>query len=88
MPDKFSNVPDHMSAPARHCFVITPHATNELPIIPKAIRAPSDGVITLRAVDSDEDVAHPVLAGEVIDVRARYVRAAGTSVTGTIIGYA
>lgn len=88
MPDKFSNVPDHMSAPARHCFVITPHATNELPIIPKAIRAPSDGVITLRAVDSDEDVAHPVLEGEVINVRVRFVRESGTNIIGTIVGYA
>lgn len=88
MADKFSNVPDSVGDPARKCFVITPHATNELAILPKAIRAPSDGVITLRAVDSDTDVAHPVVAGEIVFVRVQYVRVSGTTVTGTIVGYA
>lgn len=88
MSDKFSNVPDDATAPARQCFVVAPHAVNELPVITKAIRAPSSGVITLRAVDSVMDVAHPVLEGEVINVRAQFVRVAGTTVTGTIIGYA
>jgi len=86
--DFFAGNSDIATAPARRCFVITPHATDELAILPKAIRAPSDGVITLRAIDSEDDVAHPVLAGECIDVRAQYVREAGTTVIGTIIGYA
>lgn len=88
MADNFSMYTDSVTSPARRCFTITPHDTNELAILPKAIRAPSDGVIALRAVGSDADVLHPVLAGERIDVRAQYVRATGTTVTGTIIGYA
>lgn len=87
MADKFSLQADGAGAPARRCFVITPHASNELPFVTKAIRAPSDGFIVLCAVDDTVDVVHPVLAGERIDVRAKYVRVAGTTVSGTIIGY-
>ena len=88
MKDLFSHETDKAFYSARNCFTITPHNTNALPLLPKAIRAPSDGVIALRAVDSATDVAHPVLAGEVISVRCAYIRATGTTVTGTIIGYA
>lgn len=76
------------SDPARRCFVIMPDDEARLPVTPRALRAPSGGVIMLRAVDSDTDVAHPVLDGEVVCVRAAYVRATGTTVAGMIIGYA
>jgi hypothetical protein len=88
MPDTFQGYRDSVSLPSRNPFVITPHDTNELAIVPKSIRAPSDGVIMLRGIDSSADVAHPVFAGELINVRAQYVRSTGTTVTGTIIGYA
>lgn len=88
MADKFDTWADSPEKPARKCFPITPHASNEIDPLPKAIRAPSDGVITLRAVDSDADVAHPVFAGERLDIRVKHVRIAGTTVTGTIMGYA
>lgn len=88
MTDILNSHIDSLSAPARRCFVITPDNANAVPLLPKAIRAPSDGVIMLRAVDSDADVAHPVLAGELLCVRAAYVRATGTTVTGMIMGYA
>ena len=88
MADLYGTFTDTVGTPARRCFAITPHDSNEVAVLPKAIRAPSDGVITLRAVDSAVDVAHPVLAGEVISVRCAYIRATGTTVTGTIVGYA
>ena len=76
------------SSPARRCFVITPHDIDEQPVIMKAIRADGDGVITFRAVDETTDTAHPVIAGERIDVRITHVRATGTTGQTTIIGYA
>lgn len=72
--------------PAVHCFTITPHDTNPLPVVPKAIRAGGAGTITLRALDSATDVAHPVADGEVIPVVATHIRATGTDVS--VIGYA
>ncbi|MFC3441149.1 hypothetical protein ACFOKF_08055 [Sphingobium rhizovicinum] len=88
MTDLLSSFADSPVAPARRCFVITPGDATPVDPTPKAIRAPSDGTIMLRAVDSENDVAHPVRAGEVIAVRVAYVRATGTSVTGAIMGYA
>jgi hypothetical protein len=85
MTDQFQNRGDNSWAPARRCFAITPHDTNELPFITKGLRAGADGTITFRAVDSEADVAHPVLKGERIDVRVTHVRATGTDVS--VIGY-
>tara|TARA_R110000782_G_scaffold39048_5_gene91090 strand:- start:325 stop:591 length:267 start_codon:yes stop_codon:yes gene_type:complete len=87
MADKFMQYADGAGDPARRCQRLTPHATNALPFVTKAIRAPSDGVIVLRAVDDTADVDHPVFAGERIDVRASHIRVSGTTVTGDIIGY-
>jgi len=86
MSDPFHTMIDSPSSPARRCFMITPDDTAEVSPLPKAIRAVGSGVIALRAVNSDTDVLHPVFDGERIDVRAAYVRAAGTTVTA-IIGY-
>jgi len=78
---------DSVQSPGRKMFLITPHATNAIDPIPKAIRADDAGVIVLRAVDSSADVTVNVAAGEVLDVRAKYIRASGTTVS-VIHGYA
>ncbi len=80
MADPFENV-DAVDAPARKMFLITPHATNPIDPIPKAIRADNAGTIALRAVGSAADVTVTVAAGEVLAVRAQYIRVAGTTVT-------
>jgi hypothetical protein len=77
--DKFANFDDQTS-PARKVYVITPHASNEVDPIPKAIRADSAGTITFRAVDSTSDVVMTFAAGEQLDVRVQYVRVTGTTV--------
>ena len=81
MLDKFLSNSDSVSAPAREMFLIVPHATNEVSPLPKAIRANSDGNVVLRAVDSDADVTVTMTAGEILPVRAKYIRVAGTTVT-------
>lgn len=86
--DKFGAHNDTTSSPARQCFIILPNDSQPISPLPKALRADEDGVITLRAVDSDADIAHPVRAGEVIAVRAAYVRATGTTGQTSIMGYA
>lgn len=82
MADPFATSADSVGNPARQMFVITPHATNEIDPLPKAIRANGAGNIVLRAVDSAADVTITVAAGEVVPVRAQYVRASGTTVSG------
>lgn len=79
--DNFELYPDETSSPSRDVFLVTPHNTNELPQVPKAIRANEAGDIVLRAVDSDADVTLTVAAGEVLAIRAQFIRATGTTVT-------
>lgn len=79
---------DSPSAPARRCFVVTPHDSQPLPYIAKALRADGAGSITFRPIGQDQDVSHPVLAGERIDVHASHVRATGTTGQTVIVGYA
>ena len=74
MADLFESFGDNPSGPARRCFVVTPHNSNALPYVTKAIRADGNGTITFRPVGQSEDIAHPVLAGERIDVHATHVR--------------
>lgn len=66
--------------PARQAFAISPHDDDELAVLPRAIYVGSGGTIVLRAVDSAADVTLANLAsGQVIDIRARFVRATGTT---------
>lgn len=81
MTDKFVGFSDTASDPAREMFLITPHATNAIVPVPKAIRADGAGTIALRAVGSAADVTVTMAAGEVLAVRAQFIRVTGTTVS-------
>lgn len=81
MADEFSTYSDEVSAPARKMFAITPHATDEVSPLPKAIRCDAPGTVALRAVGSSADVSITMAAGEQLAVRAKFIRAAGTTAT-------
>jgi hypothetical protein len=69
-----------LAAPSRAPFAVTPHDTNELGTIPKALYVGTGGNITLRGVGGTADVIFKNVAnGQVLDVRAQYVRATGTT---------
>jgi hypothetical protein len=88
MADRFDTQIDTLSQPAREAFAITPHATNEVDPLPKALFVGTGGNIILRAADSGADVVFKnVASGQIIDVRARFVRASGTTATD-IVGLA
>lgn len=86
MPDSFPF--DRLETPSRRPFVITPSNTADLPYVTKAIRSPGAGVIMIVGAEGGDPVPHPVLEGERIDVRVSRVMQTGTTVVGTIIGYA
>ena len=81
MSDKFATSADYVSAPSRNMFAIVPHATNPVVPVPKAIRCNVGGTVTLRTIDSAEDVSITMVAGEVLDVRVSHIRATGTTAT-------
>lgn len=67
-----------VTTPALKMWNITPHDTNPISPIPKALRFNAAGQVTLRALQSDSDVTITVAAGEVLDVRALYIRDTNT----------
>lgn len=88
MADRFDTQTDSLSQPARDAFAITPHVSNEIDPLPKAIFVGTGGNITLRTVDAAADVVFKnVASGQILDVRARHIRATGTT-AADIIGLA
>lgn len=85
MTDLYRTFTDTVSAPARRPFTITPHDTDELPLVPKGIYVGSGGDVTLRGVDGVADVTYRNLPdASYIAVRAQYVRATGTTASNLI----
>lgn len=79
MADPFEGTSDNILAPAERMFAIVPHATNEVPFITKAIRCNVGGTVALRSLEGTEDVSITMVAGELIAVRAKFVRVTGTT---------
>lgn len=78
--DPFEASSDSLIAPAKTAFEIVPDETADLPSATKAIYIGTGGDITARPVDADTDVAfRNVVAGTVLPVRLRAVRAGGTT---------
>lgn len=85
--DRFHNSSDSAEAPARHAFGVVPHDATPLAIVTKGLLIGAGGTLTFRAVDSEADVSVTVLAGQLVPVRAAFVRATGTT-AAQIVGLA
>jgi type 1 fimbria pilin len=80
MADNFSYAADSVVAPARQAVAVTPHDSDALPDIPKALFVGTGGNITMRGVGGATDqVWKNVQGGAILPFRAQYVRAAGTT---------
>lgn len=64
---------DQVDSPAKEMWLITPHDTNEVTPVPKALRFNAAGAVKLLAMGSTTPVTITVAAGEVIPVRAKIV---------------
>lgn len=84
MADPFRNA-YASQAPAVQDFDITPHATNELEIIPRSVYVGGAGNLVVRLMNSTSDrTYYNVLAGTILPIRPQYVRA--TSTATNIVG--
>lgn len=82
MSDAFAGAVDSASAPATRTASITPHDSNALPDIPKAIYVGGAGDIAMRGMNGGSDqIWKNVPAGSILPFRASHVRATGTTAT-------
>lgn len=75
---------DAAELPAKRLRAITPHDTNELDFVPKALYVGVGGTISIIAQEDTAAVSLTVTSGAIIPVRAKIVRATGTTATGII----
>ncbi len=86
--DRFQTFSDTSIGPSRAPFAITPNDSVELGLVPKALYVGTGGTIVLRGLDAAADVIFKNLAnGQILDVRAQFVRATGTTASD-IVGLA
>ncbi len=82
----FDSYADSPTAPARACFAVVPHDTQDLPNVTKALFIGEGGDVVLVPASGGAGVTFRNLAsGSILDVQVRAVRATGTS-AGAIVG--
>ncbi|WP_019051822.1 spike base protein, RCAP_Rcc01079 family [Sphingobium xenophagum] len=85
MTDPYTSFIDNPIASARAPYAVVPHDSDALPVVPKALYIGTGGTVILRGVDGTADVNFLNVAdGQVLDVRARYVRATGTTAANIV----
>jgi len=82
--DDFSGYRDDQDDPLEHAFAITPHATNELDRITRAIHIGTSGDLVCRFVGDTSDVTIPGAVG-FLPFRLSHVR--DTSTAAGIVGF-
>lgn len=83
--DNYGSEQDDVSSASMQPYAVTPHDTNPLSIVPKALYIGGAGDVVLRGVNSGSDVTFVGLAaGTILPVRASHVRATGTTATNIV----
>ncbi len=88
MADPFSAFADNVSAPATRGVAVTPHDSNAIADVPKALFVGSGGDLVARGSGGGADVTfRNVQAGSLLPFRAQYIRATGTSAADIVALY-
>ena len=83
--DTFLLQADNASSPSRAPFAVVPSDTDPLAVVPKALYVGTGGDVALRGASGTADVVFKnVASGQMIDVRAGYVRATGTTASDIV----
>lgn len=82
--DNFSALNPGLNAPASDGFAITPHDSNELTRVPRAIYVGTGGSIVLTTAKGNDLTFKNVPSGSVLSVRALKVKATNTTATDLI----
>lgn len=87
MADKFSDI-DLLDSSARKCVVVTPHDSNELANVSKALYVGGAGNVSVIAADDSTAVTFTAVpAGSILPVRAKIVRSTSTTATAIVALY-
>jgi hypothetical protein len=88
MADEFTSTSDSPISPARNALAVTPHDTNALANVSKALYVGGAGNIVVRLADDSADVTFTgVTAGSILPIRASHVRATSTTATSIVNMY-
>ncbi|WP_347467505.1 spike base protein, RCAP_Rcc01079 family [Burkholderia stagnalis] len=82
--DPYPHMRDVPTGTAGQFYKITPSNDRPLPIRPRAIRVGAAGDVTAAGEDGVDVVFAGCYAGEVLDIRPVFVRAAGTTAGGLV----
>ena len=82
--DKQAQRGDTTDFPAKSLRAVTPNDTNELEYVAKALFIGTGGTLSLIAQEDTAAVSLTVGAGQIVPVRAKIVRATGTTATGIV----
>lgn len=80
MSDPFKDASLSAESPASNAYAISPHVSNELPFVTRAVYIGGAGNITGRLVGDSADVTFTnVVAGTILPVRFRFIRTTSTA---------
>lgn len=83
--DEFANYTSGLTSPTRNAFSITPHATDELPFVPREIYVGTGGDVEFVAVDSEDAVIlKNVPVGARLPYRAKRIISTNTTATDLV----
>ncbi len=82
--DLYSSHSASATGPARRLRNVTPSDTDELEFVCSGIVCSAGGALSIVGIDDSLPVTLPVVAGQIYPVRAKAVRATGTTATGIV----
>lgn len=82
MADLFSSAASGLNSPPSRAFDVTPHNTNELAVATRGIMVTGAGDVAVVTVEGDEVVLPGLQPGTQYAIRAKIIKATGTTATG------
>lgn len=84
MVDVFKGFTDMPDFPYRNFYAVTPHDTNALPFVPKAIVSLAGGTVTMVGENGATAVQVTLIANTIYRYSPQIIKATGTAATGII----